>query len=121
MIRTFSSAALLCAPLLLAGCSSISNLSLWPFGGENTGREPGPPPNSTEYRCNGGKSFFLRMLPGGDAWVIYPDRQVRLPKTGEGKFSNGIANLQLGATEATLDDGPAIGYSGCTAGTKSSG
>lgn len=121
MIRKLSTAALLCLPLLLAGCSGLSNLSLWPFGGENTGKEPGPPPNSVEYRCSGGKSFYLRMLAGGDAWVIYPDRQVRLPKTGEGRFSNGIANLQLGAADTSLDDGPAIAYSGCTAGTKSGG
>ena len=119
MTRLFP--ALLCISLLLAGCSTISNLSLWPFGSENTGREPGPPPNSTEYRCNGGKTFYVRMLPGGDAWVIYPDRQVRLEKTGETRYSNGIATLRIEATETSLDDGPAISYSGCTTGTKTGG
>jgi hypothetical protein len=113
--------ALLYLPLLLAGCSSISSLSLWPFGSENTGREPGPPPNSTEYRCNGGKTFYVRMLAGGDAWVIYPDRQVRLEKAGETRYTNGIATLRLDTPEATLDDGPAISYSGCTTGTRTGG
>lgn len=121
MTRVISPAALLCA-LLLTGCGSmsLSNLNIWPFGNEYTGKEPGPPPNSVEYRCNGGKSFYLRMLPDGNAWVIYPDRQVRLDKSGpgDGRYSNGIATLQLGTPEATLEDGNAISYSGCAVGAK---
>ena len=80
--------ALLSLSILVGGCSGFNPSSLWPFGSEGSqGREPGPPPNATAYQCEGNRSFYLRMLPGGAAWVILPEREFRLDKAtgGEGK------------------------------------
>jgi len=104
--------------LLLSGCGSV-NVNLWPFGGEGAQDRPMKPPNSTEYQCNGGKRFYVRNLDNGAAaWLIYPDRQVRLDKAGSSagaRYSNGIAMLEINGNEATLADGPAIAYTGCKA------
>ena len=101
-------------PALLAGCGSIN---LWPFGETRTAERPRGPANATEYRCDGGKSFHLRLLDGGaGAWVILPDRQVRLDKaaaTAGMRYSNGIATLQLDGETAMLSDGPASAFNNC--------
>lgn len=105
-------------PLLLSGCGSV-NVNLWPFGGGGAQDRPIKPANSTEYQCNGGKRFYVRYLDNGAAaWLIYPDRQVRLDKVSSNagaSYSNGIAMLDVNGNEATLADGPAISYTGCKA------
>lgn len=105
---------LLALLVALAGCSGAR---LWPFGSEE-GR-PSAPENAVEYRCDGNRGFHLRMLAGGGAWVILPEREFRLDRvagaTGR-RYSNGIAVLDFGAdasAAATLNDGPAIAYAGC--------
>ena len=108
---------LILASTLLAGCSVSS---IWPFNKDNDTGQAVSYANATEYNCNSGKGFWLRMLASGDAWVIYPDRQVRLDKTGDAaskRYSNGIAVLEFTGNEATLSDGPAISYTGCTPAT----
>jgi membrane-bound inhibitor of C-type lysozyme len=98
--------------LMLGACGSVN---LWPFGGESQGR-PRVVPNATEYRCPNGSAFHLRMLESGAAWVIYPDREVRLDKSATGaatRFSNGIAVLDINGGEANLSDGPGISYVAC--------
>ena len=106
---------MLAMPLVLAlgGCSSPR---LWPFG--ETESRPAVPENSVQYQCNGSKRFFLRMLSNGDAWVILPEREFRLERVASApgrRFSNGVAVLELGdaASEASLNDGPAIAFAGC--------
>lgn len=107
--------------LLLSGCGGI-NISMpsLPFTGEKA--RDLTPANSTEYHCNGGKHFYVRYLDnGGAAWLIYPDREVRLAKVdaAAGKqYSNGIATLTVNGDEAMLADGPAIAYSECKAASK---
>ena len=102
--------------MLVGGCSSVN---LWPFGESGKSAGPGPrgPENASEYRCDGGKTFHVRLLDGGNAaWVFFPDRQVRLEKVAgdSGKrYSNGIATLSIDGAEATLTDRPALQYSGC--------
>jgi membrane-bound inhibitor of C-type lysozyme len=100
--------------MLLAGCSSIN---LWPFGDTKTPERPRGPVNATEYRCEGGKSFYVRQLDGGAAtWVILPDRQIRLDKQASSagmRYSNGIATLQIDGDTATLNDGPAVSFANC--------
>lgn len=107
---------LLTAPLFVAGCGGFK---IWPFGESETPRASRGPENATEYRCDGGKVFHVRYLEAGkSAWVILPDRQVRLDRvvTEKGnRYSNGIAVLSVGDVEATLTDGPALSYSGCKA------
>ena len=100
--------------LLLAGCGSVR---MWPFGEPDTGRAV-VPENAVQYRCAAGRSFWLRMLPGGDAWVILPEREFRLDKSANNprRFSAGTTTLDLGAdaaAEAALSDGTPQGMSSC--------
>lgn len=117
-----TSAALpLCALIaaLLSGCGggAPSVGSLWPFGGEG-GRELSRiPPNSTPYRCEGGKRFYLRTLDNGAAmWVILPEREFRLDKapgqTGM-RFGSGRSVLEMSGEQVSLTDGPNASYAGC--------
>lgn len=114
-IRSMRSICLLMSlPALLAGCGSMQ---IWPFGEEDTQERPGQPPNSTEYQCEGGKKFYVRMLDKGNtAWLILPLREVALAKvesaSGE-RYSNGISTLQLKADGAILEEGPDNTYKGC--------
>ena len=108
--------ALLCLSILVGGCSGFNPASLWPFGSDGSqGREPGPPPNATAYRCDGNRAFYLRMLENGAAWVILPEREFRLDKTAgaEGRFGNGVAVLDIKGETAVLNDGPGQAYTGC--------
>jgi membrane-bound inhibitor of C-type lysozyme len=95
----------------------MPSVNLWPFGGESKVVERSrAPANATEYRCDGGKGFYLRTLEGGTAvWLIYPDRQVRLEKqTGTGtRYTNGVATLRMEEAGASLTDGPVISYHNC--------
>jgi hypothetical protein len=107
--------ALACVLASLAGgCGSTR---LWPFGEPETGRAV-VPENAVQYRCAGNRGFWLRMLPGGDAWVILPEREFRLDKAGGNprRFSAGVTILDLGgdaAAEASLSDGTPQGMNGC--------
>ena len=107
-------AALIVGALLIASCGVQKML---PFG-RDEGRVP-VPENATQYRCNDGKSFYLRMLADGDAWFILSQREFRLAKAADGagrRFSNGRATLDLSAGQdgsATFNDGPEVAYVGC--------
>ena len=97
---------------VLSGCGSVN---LWPF------REPGAsevsrkPANAAEYRCEGGKTFYVRNLDAGAVWLIAPDREIRLEKaagsTG-GVYAAGKVRLEMSAQSATLFDPPAQ-FLGC--------
>ncbi len=100
--RTSLAAAL---GLSLAACGSF-NVNLWPFGGEKHQDRSKAPANATAYQCAGGKNFYVRNLEDGAVWLMLPDREVRLSKTGEARFANGAAVLDLSAGAATLADGP---------------
>lgn len=97
-------------PLLLAGCGGIN---LWPFGGGGGTELSRKPANATEYRCDGGKGFFVRNLEDGAVWLIAPDREIRLPRLGQGaSYGVGRVLLELSGQNATLLDPPA-NFSGC--------
>jgi membrane-bound inhibitor of C-type lysozyme len=94
----------LIAALALAGCGS---LDVWPFGGEKLTERSRVPANAAEFVCAGGKRFHVRYLDGdAAAWLILPDREVRLDKSaGAGsRYSNGITTLAVDAGTATLTD-----------------
>lgn len=109
-LATLSSASL---AALLAGCSTVSNLKVWPFdNGSQTSTAARGPANATEYQCEGGKRFYVRTLDNGNAvWLIYPDREVSLGKSGT-RYTNGVAVFEISGGEATLVDGT-VKYSGC--------
>lgn len=102
------------AAVLLAACGG---LRVWPFVDEQ-GRAL-VPANATHYVCDANRGFYLRFLAAGEAWVILPEREFRLDRVVAAagrRYSNGAATLDLGAdaaAEASLNDGPAIAYSGC--------
>ena len=114
-------AALLAAFSLVSLMAGCANIKLWPFGSSQPQERSREPANATAYQCAAGKRFYLRYLDNGAAaWVILPDREVRLDKAvpsgnADGtRYSNGIAVLDVQSNSATLTDGPAITYSGCT-------
>jgi len=101
--------------LTLAGCSSVNVDKLWPFDSKSTLAQARNIANATEYQCAGGKHFYVRYMDNGaTAWLIYPDREVSLSKASSGsRYTNGVAVLETNGSETTLNDGPAISYSGC--------
>lgn len=97
--------------LTLAGCAMPK---LNPFAkAEN--ENPLAPKNATQYVCDNNKSFYVRMLNNGnDAWLIYPDHEVNLPKAGgENRYSSGLISLVINGAETTLNDGDKIAYTNC--------
>jgi membrane-bound inhibitor of C-type lysozyme len=108
---TLRLASLLLATLALTACSSMR---IWPFG-DDTQQRLGVPPDAVTYNCAGGNSFQMSYLDNRTAvWLIYPDRQVRLEQKEPGRYSNGVAVLDLSGSEAKLTDGRDVAYSGCT-------
>lgn len=103
--------------LMLAGCGGFN---IWPFGGKSesvSGRAI--PADTTEYRCDGNKTFQVRpMSDGKSMWVIFPDRQVRLENVSSEqgrRYGNGIAVLSIDGPSASLTDGPSIAFANCSA------
>lgn len=104
--------------LILSACSTSNILSGDIFNGKV--RElPRTPVGSVAYVCDNNAQFYVRMLNNGnDAWVIYPDHEVSLPKQADGRFTNGTAVFTPGADGATLTDGEKVNYTACKAQTK---
>ena len=108
-------ATLVLATVLAAGCGG---LRVGPFGRDDGSRVV-VPENATHYRCDAGRSFYLRFLATGEAWVILPGREFRLDKVAAdsgARYRGAGATLDLkGAdlSEAVLDDGPANQFTGC--------
>ena len=90
----------------------MSPSSLWPFGDGEVKENSRKPANAVEYRCDGGKGFYLRNLDAGAVWLIAPDREIRLDKQGEGRFGIGRVLLEMSSDGATLTDPPAV-FSNC--------
>ncbi len=118
--RMTTTGAALAGLLLLAGCGDINVKKYIPFTSDTPQERSRTPANATEYQCNAGKRFYVRMLEGGAAaWLILPEREVRLNKLGAGddqRYSNGIAVLEIKGSEATLTDGATATFTGCKTG-----
>jgi membrane-bound inhibitor of C-type lysozyme len=93
------------ALLAAAGCGGAS---LWPFGEGAPERERAPA-DARAYTCEGGRRLWVRTLEGGAAvWVILPEREIRLEKTGAAAgTSYGYRGtlLELKGDEAALYEG----------------
>lgn len=99
---------------LLAFLPSCSSIHLNPFGSESGELSRGPQ-NATEYVCEGKGHFHVRMLNNGnDAWLIYPDHEVNLPRSGgDNRYSSGAITLVINGAETSLNDGEKIAYTNC--------
>ena len=96
----------------LAGCGGVS---LWPFGGPGSKEISRKPADATEYRCVGGKGFYVRNLEGNAVWLIAPDREIRLEKPAGAPgttYTAGKVRLEIAGEDATLADPPAQ-FVGC--------
>lgn len=106
-----------CLALTLQACGSVGNL--WPLGGEKMLDRSRTPADASEYRCKDGKRFHVRYLEGGAAaWLILPEREVRLGKLADGtgqRYGNGIATLSVDNNVATLTEGNATLFNSCAA------
>jgi membrane-bound inhibitor of C-type lysozyme len=110
------SACLLSSLLLLSACSSFRVPNPFDTSTKELSKSPA---NATEYVCESNKRFFVRMLNNGnDAWLIYPDHEVNLPKNEGNRYTSGAITLVLDGAEATLNDGEKIAYTGCKAQAK---
>ena len=94
---------------LLAGCGGIK---LWPFGDSGPAERSLTPANATEYRCDGGRRFFVRPLDANAVWLIAPDREIRLPKIGATTYGIAKVVLDIAGDSAALTDPPAS-FTGC--------
>jgi membrane-bound inhibitor of C-type lysozyme len=110
-----AAASIIVLALALAGCSATEAF----FGLKEQERSRAPV-NATEYRCDAGKGFYLRMLDdGASAWVILPEREFRLDKADKAagasgsRYASRVATLELNGNEARLTDEPDIAYTGC--------
>jgi len=100
------------AALFLAGCGSVS---VWPFGQSGPTEVRRDPANSTEYRCDGGRRFFVRPIDAGAVWLIAPDREIRLARAGgadSNRYTAGRVSLEISGPTATLVD-PPTEFSNC--------
>jgi hypothetical protein len=101
---------------LLGGCGGTS---LWPFGGEPAERTRAPL-DATAYRCDGGRTLHVRMIENGAAaWVILPEREIRLERTGAAAATNYAWRntlLEIKDGEAALFDGATPLLTGCKRG-----
>ncbi len=107
------------AVLIAVSAADCSGMRLWPFGDAQAQPRSRTPANATAYQCGAGKRFYVRSLDNGAAaWLILPEREVRLEKVpGAGnatRYSNGAAVLEINGNQATLTDG-ALAFTGCSA------
>lgn len=109
-IAQLSRLALAAGALLLAGCS----MDILSFGSGDRPEQSRTPANSTEYRCDGGKRFHVRTLDADSVWLILPEREVRLTRSGGNRYATGRTVLEINGASATLTDPPAP-WSGCKA------
>ena len=110
-------AALLMSSALLAGCGEMK-MKVWPFGDSGPRERTRDPSNAMEYQCAAGKRFHLRMIDGGAAaWLILPEREVRLERIGESatRYGKGALLLELGTEAVSLADGATISHVNCKA------
>ncbi|MCX7960239.1 MAG: MliC family protein [Burkholderiales bacterium] len=98
--------------LSLAGCGGAK---LWPFG--EPAERARAPADAIAYRCDGGRTLYVRMIENGAAaWVILPEREIRLDRTGAAAGTNYAHRntlLELNGAEAALYDGATPLLTGC--------
>lgn len=97
---------------MLTACGSLGKYNI--FGSQSQERSR-TPADAVQYVCDGKQQFYVRMLNNGnDAWLIYPDHEVNLPRTGgDNRYASGAITLVLSGDQTTLNDGDKIAYTNC--------
>ena len=108
----------LIAPLLtaiFAGCGGSGGWLPWSKSSGGTG--PYTPPGATAYACEGGKRLLVRFESDGkSAWVIYPDRQLRLDRVTSAsgqEYSRAGTTLAVTESETTLTETGSAPFTRC--------
>ncbi|MGQ0510067.1 MAG: hypothetical protein ACT4P9_05585 [Betaproteobacteria bacterium] len=116
MEQLFRTALLVATSLALTACGGI-NVKLWPFGEDQATERSRVPANATAYQCDGDRKLYVRMLDNGAAaWVILPEREIRLERTGAAAATNYAYRgtlLEIKGTEAVLLEGSKPVLTGC--------
>jgi hypothetical protein len=109
-MRGTTRCAAVVALLLLAGCSTITDI--WTGGPRE---QPRVRKDATQLACDAGKTLLVRRDPGS-IWMILPDREFRLDAVeGSGeRYSNGRTTLTItGGTEVSVEEAGAPLFSAC--------
>lgn len=105
-----ATAAVLAAVATLSGCS-------WLATSDSADEQARVPPCGVEYRCEAGKSVYLRAIEGKSSlWVVLPEREFRVDPSSPGptsRYSNGRSTLDLAGDVATLTEEGTVTYANC--------
>ncbi|HZM47994.1 MAG TPA: MliC family protein [Burkholderiales bacterium] len=100
--------------MALAGCGGGGWLP-WSTSSGSSG--PYTPPGATAYACEGGKRLLVRFESDTkSAWVIYPDRQLRLDQVASAsgqEFGRAGTTLAVKEGDTTLTEAGAVLFAGC--------
>ena len=98
---------------MLAGCGG----GWLPWSKSPGSSGPYTPPGATAYSCDGGKRLLVRFESDAkSAWVIYPDRQLRLDRvtaaSGQ-EYSRAGTTLAVKDGDTTLTESGSVQFVGC--------
>jgi membrane-bound inhibitor of C-type lysozyme len=100
--------------MALAGCGGGGWL---PWSRSSGSGGPYTPPGATAYACEGGKRLLVRFESDTkSAWVIYPDRQLRLDQVASAsgqEFGRAGTTLAVKEGDTTLTEAGAVLFAGC--------
>jgi hypothetical protein len=94
--------------LTLGGCSMVERL--WSSGPREL---PRVRDGAIDFRCDANRALTVRPDGAAAAWLVMPDREVRLDSVAPGRFANGRSTLTLRDGEATLEEGGATTFANC--------
>lgn len=96
--------------LQLSACGGVQ---IWP-GSNDVQVDPRTPAESTEYQCDKGRKFYVKLVDKGESvWMILADREFGMAKTGPNAYGNGVSSLTMEGSTAVFNDGYQGSYSNC--------
>ena len=97
--------------------SACGGVSLWPFESGPRPESARVPADAAAYQCEGGKRLYVRLIDNGSAaWVILPEREFRLERSGTA-YAVGQNRLEIDGPNASLTEGASKTYAGCKRGS----
>lgn len=96
--------------LQLSACGGVQ---IWP-GSNDVQVDPRTPAGSTEYQCDKGRKFYVKLVDKGESvWMILADREFGMAKAGPNAYGNGVSSLTMEGNTAVFNDGYQGSYSNC--------